>query len=207
MAAGRRSGRRPGKQDTRDQILSAARLAFAQHGYGGTTVRSVAASAGVDAALVYHYFGTKEKLFVAMMDAPIDPRQYVDTIVDGPVDRLAERILRTALEVWDSPAGPAAMALVRSSIAHERSARLLREFLLERAMRPIVESVETDPEMAQWRANLVGAQLIGLVTMRYLLALEPLASATPERVVELVAPNLQRYLTGELRTEARTLNT
>lgn len=198
MVTGRRSGRRPGKQNTRDQILSAARLAFAQHGYGGTTVRAVAASAAVDPALVYHYFGTKEKLFLALMDAPIDPRQYVDTIIDGPVDRLAERMLRTILEIWDSPTGPAATALFRSSIAHERSARLLREFLLERALRPIAESVEADPELARWRANLLATQLMGLVTMRYLLALEPLSSATPERIVELVAPNLQRYLTGEL---------
>ncbi|WP_218017205.1 TetR/AcrR family transcriptional regulator [Rhodococcus marinonascens] len=198
MAAGRRSGRRPGKQDTRDQILSAARLTFAQHGYDAATVRSVAASAGVDAALVYHYFGTKEKLFLAMMDAPIDPRRYVDTILDGPADRLAERMLRTALDMWDSPAGSAAVALLRSSIAHDRSARLLREFMLKRALQPIAESVETDPELAQWRANLVATQLMGLASMRYMLALEPLASATHERIIELIAPNLQRYLTGEL---------
>lgn len=198
MAAGRHSGRRPGKQDTRDQILRAARAAFARSGFDAATVRAVAASAGVDAALVHHYFGTKEKLFLAAMDAPIDPRRYVDTIVDGPGDRLAERLLRTALDLWDSPAGAAAVALLRNSIAHDRSARLLREFLLKRALQPIAESVETDPELARWRANLVAAQLMGLASMRYLLALEPLASAPHERIIELIAPNLQRYLTGEL---------
>ncbi|MFE3290537.1 TetR family transcriptional regulator [Rhodococcus sp. NPDC059234] len=198
MVAGRRSGRRPGKQGTRDEILGAARRAFAQSGYDAATIRAVAESAGVDPALVHHYFGTKEKLFLATMDAPVDPRRYVDRIIDGPREHLAERLLRTVLALWDSPRGSAVIALLRSSIAHEWSAKLLREFLLERALRPIVESVEQDPDLARWRANLVAAQLMGLASMRYLLVLEPIASAPHERIVELIGPNLQRYLTGGL---------
>ncbi|MDV6241329.1 TetR/AcrR family transcriptional regulator [Rhodococcus opacus] len=198
MAAGARSGRRPGTSDTRDQILSAAREEFARAGYDAATVRAVAASAGVDTALVHYYFGTKEKLFLAVMDAPFDPRQYVDSVLRGPRDRIAERLLRTALDLWDSPAGTAAVAVLRSSMAHDRSAALLREFLLKRALQPIAESMEPDPELARWRANLVATQLMGLASMRYLLAIEPLASASHERIIDMIAPNLQRYLTGDL---------
>ncbi|MDJ0414273.1 TetR family transcriptional regulator [Rhodococcus opacus] len=198
MAAGARSGRRPGTSDTRDQILSAAREEFARAGYDAATVRAVAASAGVDTALVHYYFGTKEKLFLAVMDARFDPRQYVDSVLQGPRDRIAERLLRTALDLWDSPAGTAAVAVLRSSMAHDRSAALLREFLLKRALQPIAESMEPDPELARWRANLVATQLMGLASMRYLLAIEPLASASHERIIDMIAPNLQRYLTGDL---------
>ncbi|TQF69181.1 TetR/AcrR family transcriptional regulator [Rhodococcus spelaei] len=198
MVVGRRSGRRPGKRDTRDEILDAARQAFAQSGYDATTIRAVAESAGVDSALVHHYFGTKEKLFLATMDAPVDPRRYAEKVIDGPRDQLAERLLHTVLALWDSPKGSAAIALVRSSIAHEWSAKLLREFLLKRALQPIVESVEPDPDLARWRTNLAATQLMGLLSMRYLLALEPLASAPHGQIVELIGPNLQRYLTGEL---------
>ncbi|WP_172650073.1 TetR/AcrR family transcriptional regulator [Rhodococcus opacus] len=198
MAAGARSGRRPGTSDTRDQILSAAREEFARSGYDAATVRAVAASAGVDTALVHYYFGTKEKLFLAVMDAPFDPRQYVDSVLQGPRDRIAERLLRTTLDLWDSPAGTAAVAVLRSSMAHDRSAALLREFLLKRALQPIAESMEPDPELARWRANLVATQLMGLASMRYLLAIEPLASASHERIIDMIAPNLQRYLTGDL---------
>ncbi|WP_065489733.1 TetR family transcriptional regulator [Rhodococcus opacus] len=198
MAAGARSGRRPGTSGTRDQILSAAREEFATSGYDAATVRAVAASAGVDTALVHYYFGTKEKLFLAVMDAPFDPRQYVDSVLQGPRDRIAERLLRTTLDLWDSPAGTAAVAVLRSSMAHDRSAALLREFLLKRALQPIAESMEPDPELARWRANLVATQLMGLASMRYLLAIEPLASASHERIIDMIAPNLQRYLTGDL---------
>nr|ACL31233.1 TetR family putative regulatory protein [Rhodococcus sp. TFB] len=198
MTARERSGRRPGTTDTRNQILSAARKEFAQAGYDAATVRAVAASAGVDAALVHYYFGTKEKLFLAVMEAPLDLGHLVDLILDGPRDRLAERLLRTALELWDSPAGSAAMAVLRGAMAHDGSATLLREFLLKRALQPLTESVERDTELALWRASLVATQLMGLASMRYLLALEPLASASHTRIVDLIAPNVQRYLTGEL---------
>ncbi len=90
------------------------------------------------------------------------------------------------------------MAVLRSSMAHDRSAALLREFLLKRALQPIAESMEPDPELARWRANLVATQLMGLASMRYLLAIEPLASASHERIIDMIAPNLQRYLTGDL---------
>ncbi|MQA25246.1 MAG: TetR family transcriptional regulator [Micromonosporaceae bacterium] len=194
-----RTGRRRGKPDTREAILSAAREAFAEHGYDRSSIRAIAAAAEVDPALVQHYFGNKDKLFLAAMESPIDPAEMIAEVVEGgSVDDLGERLVRTFVRVWDSPAGKPAAAMIRTMVSREWSSRLLREFLLSQILRRIAAAhVITEPDR---RFPLVASQMIGLGMARYILKIEPLASAPPEFVVATIAPTVQRYLTMELPT-------
>jgi AcrR family transcriptional regulator len=198
----RRTGRRPGKQDTREAILAAAREAFAERGYDGTSIRAIATSAGVDPALVHHYFGTKEQLFIATVRPPIDPAELIPKVIaGGPVDSLGERLVTTFMSVWEHPvSGPAFEALLRGAFANRISARLVREFFAVQIMRRAILNLGevVDPATVPLRANLVASQLFGLATIRYILKFEPLASAPQQAVVAAVAPNLQHYLTGDL---------
>jgi AcrR family transcriptional regulator len=193
-----RTGRRPGNQDTRESILTAARRAFAQRGYDGASIRAIAAEASVDPALVHHYFGTKDKLFLESLEVPLDPRKFLPAILQGGVDGIGERLVRTFLSVWDSPAGTAAAAVLRSAVAHDWSARLLREFLTSQILRRVMRSLEMDPAEAPLRTSLVASQMIGLAMIRYIVRVEPLASAPADVVVAAIAPNIQRYVSGPL---------
>jgi AcrR family transcriptional regulator len=194
----RRTGRRPGNPDTREAILTAARDAFAERGFDGASIRSIATGAGVDPALVHHYFGTKEQLFMDVVGSPIDPRELLPKVVAGGKEEVGERLVRTMLSVWDSPAGAAGVALMRSALSHEWTARLMREFLTTQVLRRVVRMLDLDPKEAPLRASLVASQVAGLAMVRYVLKIEPLASAPPDVVVKAVAPNIQRYVTGEL---------
>jgi AcrR family transcriptional regulator len=190
-----RTGRRPGNQDTREAILAAAREAFAERGYDRASIRAIATRAGVDPALVHHYFGTKDQLFLATVNAPIDPGEMLPRVLLGDREQLPERLVRTFLSVWDHPVtGPAGVALVRSGLQHDWSARLLRELLLTRIIRPVFSQLDLDPAEVPLRGSLVASQMIGLGLIRYVLKVEPLASAPPDVVVAAVAPNLHRYL-------------
>ena len=194
----RRTGRRPGNPATRDAILDAARAAFAQRGFDGTTIRAIATEAGVDPALVHHYFGTKDQLFLAAMQAPIDPRELLPKVLAGDREGLGERLVRMFVAVWDSPAGTAGVALLRSAVSNEWTARLLREFLTTQVLRRVLDHLDVDPAEVPLRGSLVASQLIGLALMRHVVRLEPVASAAPETLVAMVGPTVQRYLTGEL---------
>jgi len=190
-------GRRPGGPDTRGQILEAARESFAQRGFGSTTIRAVASAAGVDPALVHHYFGSKDDLFIAALKIPADPRNIVPTVFSEGVDGAGERLLRVFLGVWEDPAARLPLiALVRTSLGEGGPVNLLREGMLRMVFGPLNSVLP--PGEAEPRAQLVASQLIGLVVGRYLLRLEPLASMTPEELVAWVAPTLQRYLDGPL---------
>ena len=190
-----RTGRRPGNQDTREAIVEAARRAFAERGYDRASIRAIATSAGVDPALVHHYFGTKDELFLATVNAPIDPAKILPAVLAGDPDALPERLVRTFVSVWDHPVtGPAAVALVRSGLQHDWSARMLREFLTARVIRRVIGHLRIDPKEAPLRGSLVATQLIGLGIIRYVLKVEPLASAAPETVIAAIAPNIHRYL-------------
>ncbi len=199
-----RTGRRPGNQDTREAILKAARKTFAERGYDGASIRAIATSAGVDPALVHHYFGTKDDLFLATVEAPIDPGALVTKIVAGDRDGLPERLIRNFLAVWDHPVtGPAVLALVRSGVQHEWSARMLREFVAAKILRRVVAHLDiADAAEAQLRGSLLASQMIGLAMIRYVVKLEPLASADPDTVVAAVAPNVRRYLMEPLQVPA-----
>jgi AcrR family transcriptional regulator len=194
----RRTGRRPGNPDTRSAILAAAREAFADRGFDRASIRAIAAGAGVDPALVHHYFGTKEHLFVATLQVPINPAELLPGVLAGDRDELGERLVATLVRVWDSQAGTAAAALFRSAMSNDWTERLLREFLTTQILRRVLAGLQLDPTEAHYRANLVATQMAGLAMIRYIVRLEPLASAPPEWVVAAIAPNVQRYLTGEL---------
>lgn len=194
----RRSGRRPGNQDTSQSILEAARRLFAERGFDKTSIRAIATEAKVDPALVHHYFGTKDKLFLASMNAPINPGELVPQALAGPREEAGERLVRMALTVWDSPAGAAALALFRSALSNEWTARLLREFVITQVLRKAVVEMSLDPAEAPMRTGLLATQIAGLLTTRYVLKIEPVASAPAETLVKAIGPNVQRFLTEPL---------
>jgi AcrR family transcriptional regulator len=190
-------GRRPGTPDTRGEILAAARADFAAKGFDATSVRAIAARAGVDPALVHHYFGTKEKVFLAAMELTINPADLAERVAAGPVDELAERFVRTFLSVWGNPVTRAPfLALLRSAIGHEAAAMLLRQFVTSVVLtrvRPMLEGPDVD-----LRLELMASHLVGTALLRYVVKAEPLASASEDELVALVAPALQRYVTPEM---------
>lgn len=194
----RRSGRRPGNQDTRASILDAARQVFAERGFDKASIRAIAAEAKVDPALIHHYFGTKDKLFLESMNSPINPAELVPKALEGPREEAGERLVRLVLSVWDSPAGAAAIAMFRSALSNEWTARLLREFVITQILRRAVVEMAMDPAEAPIRSALVATQIAGLVTIRYILKVEPVASAPAETLVAAIAPNVQRFLTEPL---------
>jgi AcrR family transcriptional regulator len=196
----RRSGRRPGNPDTREAILAAARGVFAEKGFDQASIRAIAGGAGVDPALVHHYFGTKDKLFLAAMNAPIDPSVLIPQALDGPAEEAGERLVRLVLSVWDSPAGGAAVALIRSAMSNDWTARLMREFVVTQVLRRAVTELSIDKAEADLRTALVATQIAGLAVTRYILKVEPVASAAPETLVAMIGPTVQRYLFGELPT-------
>jgi len=188
-------GRRRTGEDTRGALIAAARDAFAEHGYEGATVRGIAGRAGVDPAMVNHWFGGKEALFTAALDIPFDPAQVLPELLDGDPGRIGERVVRRFVGLWDATGGAPLAALVRSVAGHEAAARMLREFVTRVLL---VRLAAVAPDRPELRATLVGSQLIGLGMARYVVRIEPLASAPVDEVVAAVAPTVQRYLTGPL---------
>jgi AcrR family transcriptional regulator len=195
----RRTGRRPGNPDTREAILDAARKLFAEKGYDAASIRGIATAAGVDPALVHHYFGNKEQLFLATMNIPVNPADIIEQVGAGGREEAGERLVRAFLGVWDSPVGAAGAALLRSAVSSELGARMLREFVSRQILRRVLKELKMEDEPhADLRANLVGTQLVGLAMARYIVKLEPITSTPRETLVAAVAPNVQRYLTGDL---------
>jgi AcrR family transcriptional regulator len=191
-----RRGRRPGAPDTRAAILEAARGQFAAAGFSGTTIRAVAAEAGVDAALVHHYFGTKDDLFVAALELPVDPRVVLAPVVEQGPDGAGERMLRVFLSVWDDPAHRLPLLGLVRGLLEPSGQKLVRDGFLDVVVGPIGAALGIDqPER---RMPLVASQVFGLIIVRYLLEVEPLASMPPDQVVAIYAPTIQRYLTGPL---------
>ena len=185
-----------GRPTPASAILAAARSSFAEHGFAGTTIRGVAASAGVDAALVHHYFGTKDELFLAALELPVDPRKLIGPAVAGPVEQAAERFLDVFLTVWDDPDIRPSLLAVARGIMDPAANRLLSEGVLPVVIEPIGVALGIDRPAE--RMPLVASQVIGLILMRYVLVVEPLASMPRDRVIATYAPTIQRYLTGDL---------
>ncbi len=149
-------------------------------------------------ALVHHYFGTKEQLFLAAMRFPVNPGELLPKVLAGDRAALGERLVRMFVTVWDSPAGAAGVALLRSAVSSEWTARLLREFLTTQVLRRVLDHLDVDPAEVPLRGSLVASQLVGLALMRYVIRLEPVASAAPETLIATVGPTVHRYLTGAL---------
>jgi AcrR family transcriptional regulator len=187
-----RAGRRPGGPDTRGQILAAARTEFGERGYDGASIRAIAARSQVDPALVHHYFGTKEQLFLAAMEIPMVPSQIAAQIVTGPIETIGERAVRTFLATWGDPAKRTpVLALLRSAMTHSGAAALLRQFASRVMLARVVDGLEIpDREL---RVEAAVSHLIGMAIMRYVVRIEPLASVSDEELVALVGPVIQRY--------------
>ncbi|WFE20975.1 TetR family transcriptional regulator [Solwaraspora sp. WMMD937] len=198
----RRTGRRPGNPDTREAILTAARQVFGERGFDQASVRAIAAAAGVDPALVHHYFGTKDNLFLAAMDAPVDPGELLPQALAGGPGEVGERLVRLVLGVWDSPAGVAALALLRSALTNDWTARLMREFVTTQIIRRVLGQLDLDQAELPVRSALVASQMAGLLVVRYILRLAPLSTMAADEVAAAVGPTIQRYLTGPLTAAA-----
>ncbi|GAA1224168.1 hypothetical protein GCM10009665_13030 [Kitasatospora nipponensis] len=192
--ARRRTGRRPGGPDTRAAVLEAARTEFGSRGYEKASMRAIARGAGVDAALLHHYFGTKDRLFLAALEFPVDPQVVVEQVIAGDRSAVGERVARFVLAIWEQPAVlTRLLAVIRAAATTEEVAQLMREFAVDQLVRRI--AAELDVEQADLRVELMVSQIVGLAMARYVLRIEPLASAGPEDLVPLLAPTFQRYLT------------
>src|SRR2546430_4107987 len=167
-----RTGRRPGPGRTREKILAAARSQFARSGFEGTTIRGIAAGARVDPKLVLHYFESKEGIFQAAMDFPFDPAQAIPELLRPGLDGLGVRLARFFIDIWDSPAGVRAHAIVRSMVTSESAAALMRDFVSREILARVAQALELDHP--QVRASLAASQLIGLAMLRYVVKVEPL---------------------------------
>ncbi|MFC7896171.1 TetR family transcriptional regulator [Streptomyces sp. NPDC057381] len=194
----RRRGRPPRTEsaDTRARILTAAREEFSERGYEKTSVRGIGKAAGVDAALVHHYFGTKEQVFEAAIEVAFAPAlQAPDAIGDGPLDDVGERLTRFIIGVWENPATrKPVLAIVRSAVNNETAAAVFRRLIAAQVMRRVAARLEW-PD-AELRVELAAAQLVGCAMLRYVIKVEPLASADPEDLVARLAPVVQGHLTG-----------
>jgi len=193
----KRPGRPRGASDTRERILTKARELFARNGIGNTSIRAIAAASDVDAALVHHYFGTKEQLFAAAVHIPIDPMQVIGPMREVPVDELGFVLPSLLLPLWDSEIGSGFIATLRSLLAGS-DVGLIRSFLQDVISVEVGSRVDTPPGSGRIRVQFVASQLVGVVMARYILELEPFKSLPVEQIAETIAPNLQRYLTGEL---------
>jgi len=186
-----RTGRRPGQTETREQILGAARNQFGERGYEGTTIRGIAAEAGVNPALIHHFFGSKEQVFAAALELPIDPTEVLSTILDGPREEIGARVLRLFLGLWREPdTRKPFLALVRSVSTNESAALILRQFV-ERVMMTRVADALGVPAL---RLNALMAHIVGLAMARYIVGVEPIASADEDEIVAVIAPVIQHYI-------------
>ncbi len=203
-----RTGRRGGDSGTRDAILDAARKRFAAHGYDGATIRGIAADAGVDPALVHHFFGTKERLFAAAVRLPVVPGELISTVLAAgsadPGASLGERFVQVALGAWEvAEIRDTFLGLLRSAATSEQALVMLREFVTEAIVGRLAAAAQTaDPAQARYRAALVASQVVGLAVARQVLGLEPLTGAGRDELAAAIGPTLDRYLTGDLTRPA-----
>ncbi|WP_329255341.1 TetR family transcriptional regulator [Streptomyces sp. NBC_01478] len=197
-ATAKRRGRPPRTEsaDTRDRILTAAREEFSERGYEKTSVRGIAKAAGVDSALVHHYFGTKEQVFEASIEVAFAPATNApEAVADGPLDGVGERLTRFIFGVWENPATrKPLLAVVRSAVNNEAAAAVFRRLVVAQVLGRV--AAQLDLPDAELRAELAAAQLVGTAMLRYVIKVEPLASADVEQIIVRVAPVVQGHLTG-----------
>ncbi|HEX9176329.1 TetR family transcriptional regulator [Mycobacterium sp.] len=195
-------GRRPGKTDTRNVLLQNARRMFAEGGYNHTSVRDIAAAAGVDPAMIRHYFGSKAQLFRATMGWPFDPGQLAAQITSGDRSEIGARLTQVFFGAWEQPDSRAPLlAILRGAATHEESATLVRQFIQTQLYPQIAAALE-DPK-AELGVDLAMAQLLGIAYLRHILCVEPIASTPIDELVARVAPVISAHL--DLSTGA-TLN-
>lgn len=193
----RRRGRRPGPTRTREAILAAARRCFAEHGYQKATVRLIASEAAVDPSLVLQHFGSKEQLLSAALEVAIDPANVaLVQLRRGPGD-LARRMLRAYLTLWDTPViGETLAAMLVNSSAHDEAFNAVRRFMWGYIVQPVIAEIR--PDGRALRIALCATHLMGVTFARHVLKVQPFTGMAVDRLVELLAPTLERYLTADL---------
>ena len=187
-------GRRAGNPDTRAEILDAAREVFGESGFDRATIRDIAARAGVDPALVHHYFGTKGNLFAASIELPVSPGEALSASLTDDSGAAGERLAALFFSIWETEeARSSLLGILRTAIAgEERGVAAFREFLVDEIRGRIAPRIAH--EDAELRALAVASHLVGMAVVRYVVRVEPLASAPVDDLVALVAPRLQSYL-------------
>ena len=192
-----RRGRRPGKRSTKQAVLEAARARFASDGFASTTIRSIAADAGVDASQVMQFFGSKDDLFASVIDVPHSALQHFDTAFEGPDEHLGERVVRAYLSAWEGiPAeSEPLMAMLRSAIVSEHARAELREFIQSRLQEGTVGNSAAE---ASLRAGLASSMLVGVITNRRIIGVPMLMDADTEQLVSILAPAIQQILAPQV---------
>jgi AcrR family transcriptional regulator len=193
----RRTGRRPGRTSTRADIVEAAARLFAERGYEGASMRAIAAEAGVDAALVVHFFGNKPSLLAEAVRWPFDPEVEMPALLVDGRGQVGRHLVELFVRTWDDQGSRnPILTLLRAATTEPQAADLMRDFLRLQLFGPLMDRLGV--ERPKLRAELVVSQLVGLGMARYVLRLEPLASAEPAQLVAWIAPTVQRYLTRTL---------
>ncbi|WP_354644947.1 TetR family transcriptional regulator [Kitasatospora camelliae] len=191
----KKTGRRPGGADTRREVLEAARGEFAARGYQKASMRAIARAAGVDPALLHHYFGSKDRLFLAALEFPVDPRVMVEQVLAGDREGMGERLAAFVLRLWEEPAvRERLLALLRTAATTEEVAALMRGFMVTELVGRVAAGL--DVERPELRVELVMSQIVGLAMARYVIGVEPLASTPAEELVPLLGRTVQLYLTA-----------
>ncbi len=188
-----RRGRKPGPGSTRQAVLDAARARFARDGFAGTTIRRIAADAGVDASQVMQFFRSKDDLFAAVMAVPASALERFETAFEGPDEHLGERVVRAYLRAWEGSAEESEplMAMLRGAVGNENACVQLREFIQSRLLYGAGGGGD-----AMLRAGLAAAMLVGIVTSRRIIGVPVIAAADTEQIVATVGPAIQQVLTG-----------
>jgi AcrR family transcriptional regulator len=192
-----RRGRRPlGSPDARRAVLDAARELFAELGFERATMRAVAARAGVDPALIYHYFGDKDGLLFAALQPPVDEATVFAGLADAA--RTGEELVRRLISLWEErpEIRDQMAAILRTGLSHDHASRLLRDILSSFILAALGDVLADDRR--ELRVALIGSQLGGLMLARYILEVPGAAAASPEDLVQAVGPTVQRYLTGDI---------
>lgn len=191
----------PGPRDERGvlaaRIMRAARDAFAETGWAGTTIRSVARAADVDPALVYHYFGSKEGLLDAATTP--EPRFLERVAATWTVQEpdLGRALVEALLANWADPEIRSFLRAVLQTAAHEPTTREKLRLVVERSLIG-VSRFGTDDDDRLLRSGLISSQLMGFALMRYVWEIEPVASMSDAQAIAALAPTLQRYVDGDL---------
>ncbi|NLU75418.1 TetR/AcrR family transcriptional regulator [Streptomyces sp. HNM0575] len=192
-----------GEPATRDRILGSARTEFGERGYDKASIRAIARGAGVDSALVHHYFGTKEQVFAAAVQGAFAPALGIpDMLLSGSPEEWGEQLVGYVFGIWeDAATRDPLLAILRSAVSNETAAAIFRGLvsrnLLERVAAGLEQvSAGLDEPDAALRVELALAQLVGTAMLRYVIKVEPIASARPEELIPRLAPVVQRHLTG-----------
>ena len=189
------AGRRPGKPDTRGAILDVAREHFVEFGFAKTSLRGIARDAGVDPALVHHYFADKHALFLAALSISFDPVELVRRVASEGPDNVGHRIITTAHTLWESPMGVTMHGAMRSDSA---LFGVFGPYMVEQIVKAAMAALQITRDEAQERASLMQAVMTGLVFSRYIMCVDPLASLPRELLIRDLAPILQHIITGDL---------